>query len=180
MKDSQKRAVILQLIMALHDNGSWCGETHIQKAAYCLQELMEVDTGFDFILYKHGPYSFDLCDELAAMRADELLAIKLNQRPYGPSLRVANLGEEMIERFPKTIGQYKNRIDFIAKRIGAKGVAQLERLATALYVTSESELGAVDERAKRIHELKPHVSLADARIAVNEIDVMKQEAAAIS
>jgi uncharacterized protein YwgA len=180
MKHSQQRAVILQLIMALKKNNSWCGETHIQKAAYCLQELMGVDTGFDFILYKHGPYSFDLCDELAAMRADELLAIKLNARPYGPSLRVASLGEEMVERFPKTIGQYKERVDFIAKKIEAKGVAQLERLATALYVTSKSGLGAVDERAKRIHELKPHVSLADARIAVKEIDAMKQEAAAIS
>lgn len=179
MKRSQQRVVILQLIMALKENNSRCGETHIQKAAYCLQELMKVDTDFDFILYKHGPYSFDLCDELAAMRADELLAIKLNTFPYGPSLRVANLGKEMVERFPKTICQYKDRVDFIARKIGAKGVAQLERLATALYVTSKSEHDTVDERAKRIHDLKPHVSFDNAQIAVEEIDAMKRESANI-
>jgi uncharacterized protein YwgA len=166
--------------MSLKENSSWCGETHIQKAVYCLQALMGVDTNFDFILYKHGPYSFDLCDELAAMRADELLAIKLNTFPYGPSLRVANLGKQMVERFPKTIDQYKEQIDFIARKIGAKGVAQLERLATALYVTLESRHNTVEERAKRINELKPHVSVNNAKIAVEEIDEMRIEVAAIS
>ena len=58
--------VITRLIETLRERGSWCGETHVQKAAFFLQELMEVPTRFHFILYKHGPFSFDLRDELTA------------------------------------------------------------------------------------------------------------------
>ena len=51
--------VITKLIETLRERGSWCGETHVQKAAFFLQELMEVPMRFNFILYKHGPFSFE-------------------------------------------------------------------------------------------------------------------------
>ena len=62
MKKSQRDAVLLSLVGEMINKGSWCGETHIQKAAYFLQVLLEVPLEFDFILYKHGPFSFDLSD----------------------------------------------------------------------------------------------------------------------
>jgi hypothetical protein len=61
------------LTRRLDEQGSWSGETHIQKAAYLLRELMDIPFGFDFILYKHGPFSFELRDELSSMRSDRLL-----------------------------------------------------------------------------------------------------------
>lgn len=66
MKRLQRDAVILSLIENLRAKGSWCGETHIQKATYFVQELLRVPLEFEFVLYKHGPYSFDLSDELTA------------------------------------------------------------------------------------------------------------------
>jgi uncharacterized protein YwgA len=64
MKEAQNRAILVTLIKSLRSKGSWCGETHIQKAAFFLQQLTGVPIDFDFILYKHGPFSFDLreCD----------------------------------------------------------------------------------------------------------------------
>jgi len=48
--DSLKRtAIILELIERMKEQGSWCGETHIQKCSYFLQEMMAVPMGFDFI-----------------------------------------------------------------------------------------------------------------------------------
>jgi hypothetical protein len=81
----QKSAIIISLLEALQQNGSWCGETHIQKAMYCLQQIRDVPTGFEFILYKHAPSSFDLQDELTAMCADGLLEMRTKLYPYGPS-----------------------------------------------------------------------------------------------
>jgi len=50
-------------------------------------------------------------------------------------------------------------------------------LATALYVTREEEGGrGVDERAKRLTELKPHVSMVDAKAAMVEVDRIIAEA----
>ena len=37
--------------------------------------MCEVPTGFEFILYMYGPFSFDLSDELTSIRADGLLKI---------------------------------------------------------------------------------------------------------
>jgi hypothetical protein len=55
------------------------------KLAYFSLDVLGVPLGFEFILYKHGPFSFDLSDEITAMRADALLQYQPRQ-PYGPSL----------------------------------------------------------------------------------------------
>ena len=51
MKKLQRDAVLLSLINEMKARGSWCGETHIQKATYFLQELLGVPMNFEFILY---------------------------------------------------------------------------------------------------------------------------------
>lgn len=160
MKRMQRDAVLISLIKEMKAKGSWCGETHIQKAAYFLQELMQVPTNFDFILYKHGPYSFDLSDEVTAMQADSLLEYK-TRLPYGPSLFPTREGQEFLIQYPKTLSKYAEKIQFIAEKIGTMGVADLERLATALYVTlNENEVRK--SREIRINELKPHIRIDEA------------------
>ena len=73
MERLQRAAILLSLAENLRDKGSWCGETHLQKAAYILKEMFGVPLDVDFVLYKHGPYSFDLTDDLARFKADGIL-----------------------------------------------------------------------------------------------------------
>jgi hypothetical protein len=177
MNSSQRAAVLAALADKLQQAGSWCGETHIQKSTYALQELLGVPTEFRFILYKHGPFSFDLRDELTAMRADNLLTLQVKPQPYGPSLVPTEDSRRLRERFSNTVSRYASRIAFAAEKFGNRGVTDLERLATALYVTREGVAGHTGgERARRLHELKPHVSLADAEAAVAEVDRVTREA----
>lgn len=168
MKRLQREAVLLSLIRELRSKGSWCGETHIQKATYFLQELLRVPMGFDFILYKHGPFSFDLSDEITAMRADALLQYQ-PRHPYGPSLFPTEESKKFLEQFPKTLKNYANEIQFVAEKIGTLGVADLERLATALYVTFNGD-DKVLSREIRITELKPHIKIDEANLAIKNID----------
>jgi hypothetical protein len=49
MNRTQHQAVLLSLIQQLRENGSWCGETHIQKSAYFLQEMLGVPLGLNVI-----------------------------------------------------------------------------------------------------------------------------------
>ena len=176
MERLQRDAVILSLIENLRTKGSWCGETHIQKATYFVQELLRVPLEFEFVLYKHGPYSFDLSDELTAMRADALLKLQPQQPPYGPSF-IHGIGSKLIKkRYPKTLKKYNPMVKFVANKLGDKGVTELERLATALYVTREIETdNSIEARAQCIHKLKPHVSLDEARDAVNVVDNFIEE-----
>ena len=91
MMDLKRSALVVALVNRLSQRGSWCGETHIQKTTYFLQGLLNVPTGFEFILYKHGPFSFDLRDELARLRAYGYLDLS-PEPPYGPSLEVTKIG----------------------------------------------------------------------------------------
>ena len=171
MERNKKAVVLLGLIEELRGNLSWCGETHIQKATYFLQEMMQVPLGFDFILYKHGPFSFDLADEITAMRADNLLKLQPQPYPYGPSILPGAASESLMKRFPKTLKKYSLHTAFVAEKLGGKKVNELEKLATALYVTFENESGAeVKSRARRIHKLKPHISTDEALKATKIVD----------
>ena len=178
MKRLPRVAVLLSLVEKLHDNDSWCGETHIQKSTYFLQNLLRVPLELDFILYKHGPYSFELSDEITAMLADNILRVKLRPNPYGPSLLPGAEGRKLIkEKFSKTIKKYDSQIVFVAENLGRERVASLERLATALYVTKEEGEGNVEVRVARICELKPHISEEQAHVAVERVDSICKKAA---
>jgi len=179
MERLQEATIILTLADALRARGSWCGETHLQKSVYFVKELSNVPLEFDFILYKHGPFSFDLRDELTAMRADGLLNLHVQPYPYGASLIPTESSKKITAKYLRTVSNFQDRIEFVADRLGNKGVAQLEQLATALYVTKKEATAtkSIGDRAKRLHELKPHVSMEDARVAVEDVDQIIAEAA---
>jgi uncharacterized protein YwgA len=176
MKRLQKAVILADLTDRMRDHGSWCGETHIQKAVYFLQELFKVPLGYRYMLYKHGPFSFDLRDAITEFRVYDIFKLEPRQVPYGPSLRTTRNVETLKGHYPKTLSNYGRHISFVAKTLGGKGVASLERLATALYVSLEDKSDATEDRAVRIHDLKPHVSLDSARNALKEFDEMRQSA----
>ena len=176
MRNLQRQAVLLSLVDHLGNEGSWCGETHVQKAAFLLQQLRKVPLDFEFILYRHGPFSFDLRDELTAMRADGLLCLESMPAPYGPKLGPGDNSDLLRGRFPKTLGRYVDDVSFVAGRIGNKGVADLEPLATALFLLLETkqceEAVAI---AEKVRHLKPHISLPKAEEAAEEALAMRAE-----
>jgi len=147
------------------------GETHIQKATYFLKNLLEVPLDFDFILYKHGPFSFDLREFLTYMESEEFISWQAHP-PYGPSLREGEMGEALIDQFGDTTAGYDSKIDFVAYWLGSKNVAELERIATALYVTREEGIEGAP-RASRIMQLKPHIDASQSLAAIAELDAMR-------
>jgi len=174
MKETQRASVVLVLAESLRQQGGWAGETHVQKSTYFLQEFLDVPTGFAFILYKHGPYSFDLSDTLTSMRANGYLALE-PRYPYGPSFRSGTSGKLLERLFNISLGKYAAQISFLGPFLAPKGVKDLERLATALYVTKEA-YRSTRERASRIHQLKPHISTAEAVASLHELDDLRENA----
>src|SRR4029079_4734244 len=115
------------LIDAMRGAGSWCGETHLQKGTYFLQKLLEVPTDFNFILYKHGPFSFDLRHAIATMRSDLFIEIDIQQYPYGPRIDLTNQGRALGSEYSDLVARYRPRIDFVAEHLRGGKVAELER-----------------------------------------------------
>ena len=176
MNRLKRGAIIVSLIDALRENGSWCGETNIQKAAYFLKEVTAVPLEYSFVLYKYGPYSFDLTEDLTALRADDVLELKAPDPKYGPSYWPGRMAGFVKSQYPKTIAAYAPNVEFVAERLGSKTVTDLERLATSLYVRRKIEDGSEQQWATRMHELKPHILVKDAKIAIKEVDKIIDDA----
>jgi uncharacterized protein YwgA len=179
MSKQERYALLAALVTHLQKSGSWCGETHIQKAVYLAQELLHVPLEYNFRLYKHGPYSFDLTDELASMRADDALELRPQEYPYGPCLAPTKRGERAMAEHSALVQEHDSAFAFIAQWFGDKHVKELERLATAYLVTCEMPEGSPQrDRAERLHDLKPHISIEFAINAIRESDQMIETASA--
>jgi uncharacterized protein YwgA len=177
MNELLRSAILLSLIEHMNHRGSWCGETHVQKSAFVLQDLMHVPLNFDFILYKYGPYSFGLSDEIVAMRADSLLSLTPAAVPYGPKLAPGELTEQLKRRFPKTLEKLTPKIDYVAEKLGNKNVTELEALTTLLFVHLKEHVTDPDLKIKRLQELKPHIKDELARKSSDELDALIRESA---
>jgi hypothetical protein len=167
-----QEAVLVGLGRRLAERGSWTGETHLQKTAYLAAELEGIDFDFDFILYKHGPFSFELRDELDAMRAEGLIDSVVTDPRYGAKLVITRRGQALERRFAKTMRRYEEPLDTIASVLGDRGVMDLERLATAMWMTREDPDASVQMRAEALVAIKPHISLDAATSSVEEIDTL--------
>jgi hypothetical protein len=171
-----QEAVIAGLARRLKERGSWSGETHVQKVTYILNDVARVPLSFHFILYKHGPFSFELRDELVSMRADGLLERQAQPAPYGPRIVVTERGRKLEERLRESVAQYASKLDWISGELAGKNVGELERLATALWVTRTNPEATSESRAQMLTEIKPHVSREDALNSVHEMDELLEEA----
>ena len=174
MTAKEKFAVLLDLAAALRNHGSWAGETHVQKATYILQTLLGVPTEFQFILYKHGPFSFDLRESLSQMEADRLVELEEQSYPYGPRIAEGKTARQLRASTPSAQG-FQKEIAFVSQMLGNAGVADLERIATALFVTLDSAI-APEDRIQRLVELKPHVQPAEAEAAFARLEEIRTSA----
>ena len=173
MNEHKRKAVVMLLLRGLRDNESWGGETHLQKATYLLQDIFNLPIGYGFVLYKHGPFCFDLRDEIAEMRAEGLVEMEIQEAPYGPKLMVTRDGEGYLRKFPRTDANYGGKIRLVAENLGGKNVIELEAIATAFYVISNTEKSREKEReVASIRELKPHISEEGAESALAFVDEM--------
>ena len=175
MRPRQRQAVLLNLAYELRNKGSWCGSTHMQKAVYFLDYLTKDAEGIPplnlpFMLYKHGPFSFELRNQITAMRASLLIKLDHQRSPYSPKLKVSDSGHRLIGRWPKTTTKYRAYIKFVVEQLAPYGIEQLEQLVTALYTTRKFPNASVDERAKELNRIKPFIDFELAQIAVIEVD----------
>lgn len=154
-------AVTLALAHSLYKNGSWCGETHLQKAMYFLNEFCKDAVQLDFTLYKHGPYSFDFHDQLGELKNLGFITQEITP-PYGPRYKVTARGEWLIQNQDATVLRIRELLSTVVQCIGSKNVKELEKISTALYVWREMPASTVEDRAKRLNAIKPHIDIGDA------------------
>jgi uncharacterized protein YwgA len=173
MQYLERASILLNLLTELSKNGSWCGETHLHKCTLFLQELLKVPLGYEFIFYKYGPYSFELSDEVSRLRGDELVAVAPTP-PYGVRIQPGTNAGLVFEKFHSTSELYRDQINFVASKVGPKSVSELEKIATALWVSLHAEPNQTIT-GEHITNLKPHVKSEEANKALDELKEIMRE-----
>lgn len=154
MKKQKDNAILMNLINTLQRQGSWTGETKLQRISYFLKHLMGVPLDFDFILYKHGMFSFGLQTELNILYGYKLLDLE-TIHPYSPKFVVSDVGEVFLKKFPKTTAKYEKQIDFLVDELGKMAVEGLSSRSIVHYITSKNLTLDQKGRTKKLMELKP-------------------------
>ena len=170
MSQHMRRATILRLVEVMHDAGSWAGETHMQKCVFFMQALLGVQTGYSYVLYKHGPYSFDLRNELSAMMSSLELDVEPHP-PYGPSFTRGPRGKRTVDLSQRL----ESAIEFVGENLSTRDTRELERLSTALLLQVNNPGWSSQQIASKINEVKPHIPLTNAILAVRDIAQLRDK-----
>jgi hypothetical protein len=166
----QRAAVLAEMIRALHRAHSWCGETHIQKAVYLLQSAAGVDLGYEFVLYKHGPYSYELATDIASLRSAHIVEFVIPISGYGPTVRLTEMGSKILAPMKPFVHPFNSKIKYIADWFGPQDVRSLERLATGYFVKQQYPDAPNSTLAAKLRMLKPHISEPDALSAIQQLE----------
>ena len=170
MTTSNEMILIGGVVKSLKSFESWCGETHIQKTCYVAKHVYAVPFESEFILYKHGPFSFDLNSAIGQMRAQRI--ISSTPQTYGSTYDVDvalwgainSASDNMFEAF-------RVNVEVICRVLAKKKVAELERVVTAVFVYINFFSDSVERMSHKLVELKPHISPREALLAFHEAEV---------
>lgn len=176
MDGKERRSLMCKLINMMREKGSWAGETHIQKTVMFLQELMRVPLCYRFVIYKHGPYSFDLHRELGEMVSRRQIDIELRYPGYGPSFRLGRWGEKNVGI---STDDYDDAIFFVSERLSTKNARELESLSTAFFLKEENPDWGDARLAEQMLKIKPHITADQAYSAIKEEGKVREAASSV-
>ena len=168
----ERHAIILSIVEQLNRLGGSSGKTHVQKSLFLVQAVHRDLIPFQYVLYKHGPYSFEVEDELEEMKSYAAIA----SRPvldYGVAFAPDAMAEFVRKKAPLT-GILPRRLETVCQFVSGKCAADLERISTAAWVYGREGIEAKGPNVERIVELKPHVSRHLAEDAFDQWHCFRQ------
>jgi uncharacterized protein YwgA len=172
--DFQKHGLILAMIDALQVQGSRTGKTHIIKGFFLGDAAELLPVPFEYFLYKHGPYSADIEECIEQMKSYGAVEVEPAFDGYGVTLspgRMASFVKERVSLPDEALNGIKRVCHFLRH----KNVNRLERLATAAWIRKRLGIEDSEAVARKLSELKPHISLQEAREADDEVQAFLED-----
>ncbi len=171
MKESERLGLLVSVVQMLDEAGSWTGRMHIQKLVYFAQDLLGLQSDYEFVLYQRGPYSFDLDADIRSVRSIGAVDIKPSP-PYGPSYFRTSLGEA-ISKLSPVEKELNDKLIALAKELGPPTAGQLEKLATTHYALHHETHESDKDIINRVVSLKPHFTADQVEQALEQVRQME-------
>ena len=156
-----KYAIIADLAKKLKERGNNLGRTALQKFVYLLQELYNVDCGYEFKFYTYGPFSSEITGNLEMITAYDAVKVQPPDYSSGRSAYKIEPSAEcdaLLETASDFLAENEYKIVALLDVFGNKTAENLELYATVVWVDrslhSDQNKGHTDI-ATLVHELKP-------------------------
>jgi len=93
----ENQAAIYELIVLLRAKDNWCGETHVQKTAFFVEELGNHNLGYEFILYKTRALFLRFKRRFGWYGSSSIYDQEIVNPNYGPRLKRNPEVEQMLK-----------------------------------------------------------------------------------
>src|SRR5271154_1600875 len=139
-----KHSLILAVVDALNRQESWTGKTHVVKSLFLLDSSGLLRIPFNIVLYKHGPFLTNFEQELEQMKSYAALKSDTVEGWYGVRLSPGS-NASLVNRVSPLPEQAQRAVDVVCHFVGRRGVVELERLATAVWIRTREHVDNPDE-----------------------------------
>jgi len=154
------------------------GKTAIMKYLYILQEVFNVQLGYEFSLYTYGPYCSDVLSDLDYTEAIEGVKIySVDQGTGGYCIKPSSKTNVYIEKSSEFLSENEETINTVLELFGDMSARDLELRTTIIYLyknylQNKWEIDS-NEIASDVKELKPYFSLEEILNAYHQLDEMR-------
>jgi len=162
-----RAGVVLDTLHVMHDAQLVANERSLSRVLLFVQEIGRVPLGYRFVSYKGSAFSFDLSEDLVAMRASGYISLEPRPYPDGPVLAKGPAGPQLAGWTQDSLAEYRDCL-----RATIALVCDLNEplpvLANALYaVLREHDR---EGRIQRLTHSRPRVEQGEADRALRTVD----------
>lgn len=154
------------------------GKTAVMKYLYILQEVFNVQLGYEFSLYTYGPYCSDVLSDLDYTEAiDGVKIYSVGSGTGGYCIKPSHKTDEYIKKSKDFLSENIEHINNVIELFGDMSARDLELRTTIIYLyknylKNKWEIDS-NEIATDVRELKPYFSIEQIVHAYNQLDNMK-------
>lgn len=165
MVQMDRAALVAHLARSLDESEGYASSTHMKNCLFFLQERHGVDLGYEFVIHRFGPFSFELNADLAGFRREGILSVSSNGGGvrYKPGPNAPAL--------PAHLASAGEAIEVLAKTYGLMDAQDLDVHATAFFVAKRLPEAKPEEIAGQVRRIKPRVSSEAVERALSDLAV---------
>ena len=133
MMQNKRELTLLQFVSQLSVRGEWCGEPYLQSLSYLWDPTPDNGCNFEHYRFRGGPYSSNVGENLATLRAEGYITFEPVIPPAGPAFCCTAVGESLLQ------SQDDSQIKYLAEVFLSRPENQRLLLARAAYALSKAE-----------------------------------------
>ena len=172
----KRYALITELARRLDKVSPQFGKTALQKLVFLLQEVYEIDCGYDFELYSYGPFDSQLLNDLDIVECWGYVSVdRVNDTLGGYKICPTDTSESIREKATTFLDEASTQeaINDLVSTYGNMKARDLELRATTVYVANNLRIkkgyAPKEKICGLVGQIKPKFSAQEIEAAFEEL-----------